>query len=53
MYLLGYLPRFGRVFLVDKAHNVVSYSLRLAFINYQTAILRGDMKTAAELLPVR
>lgn len=50
MYLLGYIPRDGRVYLADKDVNVVSYSLSLSVIEYQTVVLRGDMDTAAELL---
>ncbi|KXS13491.1 Coatomer, beta' subunit [Gonapodya prolifera JEL478] len=51
MYLLGYIPRDNRVFLSDKDLNVVSYSLPLSVIEYQTAVLRGDLETAERLLP--
>eukprot|EP01120_Amphizonella_sp_Union-15-10_P010882 TRINITY_DN4513_c0_g1_i3.p1 TRINITY_DN4513_c0_g1~~TRINITY_DN4513_c0_g1_i3.p1 ORF type:complete len:753 (+),score=136.29 TRINITY_DN4513_c0_g1_i3:78-2261(+) len=51
MYMLGYLPRFNRIFLIDKSHNVVSYTLHLAIINYQTAILRNDFEAAKNILP--
>lgn len=51
MYLLGYLPKVGRLILIDKAYNVVSYTLRLSVVNFQTAVLRGDIETAKELLP--
>ncbi|KAG0345867.1 Coatomer subunit beta' [Podila humilis] len=51
MYLLGYIPRDNRIYLVDKDVNVVSYSISLTVIEYQTAVLRGDMETAEELLP--
>lgn len=51
MYLLGYIPRDNRIYLVDKDVNVVSYSISLTVIEYQTAILRGDMETAESLLP--
>jgi len=51
MYLLGYIPRDNRVYLLDKSLNVVSYSLHLSIINYQTAILRGDLDTASKILP--
>ena len=50
MYLLGYLPRDGRVYVADKDVGVVSYALSLSVVEYQTLILRGDMDTAAELL---
>lgn len=51
MYLLGYIPRYNRVFLMDKSLSVVSYTLNLSIINYQTAILRRDFATAEKLLP--
>ncbi len=50
MYLLGYIPRDGRVYVADKDVNVTSYALSLAVVEYQTVVLRGDMDTAAELL---
>lgn len=51
MYLLGYIPRDNRLYLVDKDVNIVSYAISLTVIEYQTAVLRGDMETAATLLP--
>lgn len=51
MYLLGYVPRDNRLYLVDKNLNVVSYTLHLSIINYQTAIIRGDLDAAERLLP--
>jgi coatomer subunit beta' len=50
-YLLGYIPRDNRLYLVDKDVNVVSYAISLTVIEYQTAVLRGDMETAETLLP--
>ncbi len=51
LYLLGYLPKENRVYLTDKDMNVVSYSLPLTLIEYQTAVIRGDLETAEKLLP--
>ena len=51
MYLLGYIPSHNRIYLADKDVKVYGYSLSLNLIEYQTAILRGDMETAAEILP--
>jgi coatomer subunit beta' len=51
MYLLGYIPSMNRLLLIDKALQVVSYTLHMSIINYQTAILRGDHKAASEILP--
>ena len=50
MYLLGYIPRDGRIFLSDKEFNVVSYALSLSLVEYQTCVLHGDMDAAANLL---
>ncbi|KAI9311723.1 coatomer WD associated region-domain-containing protein [Dichotomocladium elegans] len=51
MYLLGYSPRENRVYLADRDVGIFSYSLSLAVIDYQTAVLRGDLESAAKLLP--
>lgn len=51
MYLLGFVPREDRVFLIDKAYNVVSYKLMLSVLNYQTAVVRNDFDAANEFLP--
>ncbi|PWN42990.1 putative SEC27-coatomer complex beta subunit [Ceraceosorus guamensis] len=50
LYLLGYLPQHGRVYLVDKDVNFFSYALSLAVVEYQTAILRQDLDGAKEIL---
>lgn len=50
MYVLGYLPRDGRIYLSDRDVNVVSFGLSLSMIEYQTVVLRGDMDLATELL---
>jgi len=50
MYLLGYLPRDGRIYLADKDVSVLSYALSLRVVEYQTVVLRGDMEAAAEIL---
>ncbi|KAJ1733772.1 Coatomer subunit beta' [Coemansia sp. Benny D160-2] len=51
MSMLGYVARDNRVYLADKSVSVVSYVLPLPVIEYQTAVLRGDMDLAQELLP--
>ncbi|EGD99086.1 coatomer subunit beta' [Trichophyton mentagrophytes] len=50
MYLLGYLPRDGRIYLTDKELTTVSFALSLSVVEYQTLVLRGDMDSATELL---
>lgn len=51
MFLLGYLAKEGRLYLADKDLTVVSYKLQTAIVNYQTAILRGDVTAARRFLP--
>lgn len=51
MYLLGYLPRDGKLYLADKDVSVVSYALSLTVVEYQTLVLRGDIDGAQSLLP--
>jgi coatomer subunit beta' len=51
MYLLGYIQRDSRIYLADKDVSFTSFSLSLSVVEYQTLVLRGDMETAAELLP--
>lgn len=51
MYVLGYLPRDGRVYVADKDVNVVSFALSLSVVEYQTLVLRGDLDAANEMLP--
>lgn len=48
---MGYIPSQNRVYLADKDVNVYGYSLSLSVVEYQTAVLRGDMDSADELLP--
>ena len=48
---MGYIPAHNRVYLADKDVNVYGYSLSLSVVEYQTAVLRGDMEAAGEILP--
>ena len=50
MYLLGYIPAHNKIYLVDEEVNVYAYGLSLVVVEYQAAILRGDMDAASELL---
>eukprot|EP00475_Leptophrys_vorax_P025589 TRINITY_DN3582_c0_g1_i3.p1 TRINITY_DN3582_c0_g1~~TRINITY_DN3582_c0_g1_i3.p1 ORF type:complete len:791 (-),score=213.32 TRINITY_DN3582_c0_g1_i3:3401-5773(-) len=49
-FVLGYIPKDNRVYLIDKQFNVVSYSLLLSVLVYQTAIVRGDIESASKTL---
>lgn len=48
--ILGYLAKEDRVYLIDKALNMVSYKVTLAVLQYQTAVMRGDFDSANDLL---
>ena len=50
MYMLGYLPRDGRVYIANKDVSVQSFALSLSVVEYQTLVLRGEMEAAAEVL---
>ncbi|KAH8814640.1 coatomer protein [Flagelloscypha sp. PMI_526] len=50
LYVLGYIPAHNRVYLADKDVNIYSYALALSVVEYQTAVLRGDMDAANEIL---
>jgi len=50
-YILGYLPKENRVFLGDKEMNVISYSLLLSVMEYQTCVMRQDFTSADQILP--
>ncbi|KAL1116678.1 hypothetical protein AAG570_005150 [Ranatra chinensis] len=51
MYLLGYVARQNLLYLTDKHHNIVCYTLLLSVLEYQTAVMRGDFETANRVLP--
>lgn len=51
LYVLGYVPRDDRLYLVDKELAVVSYQLLLSVLEYQTAVMRRDFTTADRVLP--
>ena len=51
MYVLGYIPKDNRLYLGDKELNVISYSLLLSVLEYQTAVMRQDFETADKVLP--
>ncbi|XP_056139515.1 coatomer subunit beta'-like [Lampris incognitus] len=51
MYLLGYIPKDNRLYLGDKELNIVSYSLLVSVLEYQTAVMRRDFSMADKILP--
>lgn len=48
MFLLGYLPSQNRLYCIDKEHNIVSYTLLLAVLEFKTAVVRGGIQIAKE-----
>jgi coatomer subunit beta' len=48
MYLLGYLPKENRLYCIDKEHNIVSFVLLLAVLEFKTAVVRGAFQIAKE-----
>ncbi|KZT37143.1 Coatomer, beta' subunit [Sistotremastrum suecicum HHB10207 ss-3] len=50
LYLLGFMPTHNRIYLADKEVNIYGYALSLSVIEYETAIIRGDLDAAAEIL---
>ena len=50
-YLLGYLAKENRAYLIDKTLAVVSFKVLLSVLQYQTAVVRGDFDAANAILP--
>ena len=50
-FILGYLPRDGRLYLTNRDFQVISFALSLSVVEYQTLVLRGDLEGAQSLLP--
>jgi len=51
LYVLGYLPSVSRVIAADKDMHLYTFALSLAVVEYQAAVLQGDMARADALLP--
>ena len=45
-HLLGHLPEQSKLFLIDKELNVTQQTLHLAFVKYQSAIMKKDFGRA-------
>ena len=48
-YIMGYDGKQNRLYMVDKKFNIYSYSLMLGVVNYQAAILSGELDQAKKL----
>ena len=51
MFLLGFLAKENRLFLIDKECGIVSFGLQTSVLEYQTAIVRGLEDAADAVLP--
>ncbi len=51
LFLLGYLPKEDRVYLMDKSRRIVSYTVLESYLQYQTAVVQKDFDAANEILP--
>mmetsp|Transcript_6275 Transcript_6275/g.9120 ORF Transcript_6275/g.9120 Transcript_6275/m.9120 type:complete len:846 (-) Transcript_6275:27-2564(-) len=49
-YLLGFLTKYNRVYLMDKSFKIISYQLHISVMQYETAIANDDLESAAEYL---
>ena len=49
-HILGYDGKQNRLYLVDKGLNIVTHRLLLSVMNFQVAILNGDLEQANKLL---
>lgn len=47
-FMLGYDAKQNRLYLIDKALNIVSYSLLVSVVNFQSAILNDDVHGAQQ-----
>lgn len=50
LYIVGYLPKDNRLYMIDRNASIVSFQLLLSVIEYQTAVVRRDFETAATIL---
>lgn len=50
MFLLGFLAKENRLYLIDKEFAIISFTLQMSVLEYQTAIVRGEDEVAASVL---
>ncbi|XP_061525991.1 coatomer subunit beta'-like [Phycodurus eques] len=51
LYLLGYIAKHEHLYLGDRDLHIVSYSLLVSVLKYQTAVMRRDFGVADKVLP--
>lgn len=45
-FLLGYIPETSKIYLIDKELSITPYTLHLALIEYQSAVIKGNFEAA-------
>ncbi|KAF0975489.1 hypothetical protein FDP41_005483 [Naegleria fowleri] len=50
-FFLGYVAKHNRIYIMDKDRNILSFRLFIQVLQYESAILRGDLESASLLLP--
>lgn len=46
LFLLGYIAAQQRIYLIDRDHSIVSYTLLLALVEFKTLMMRGEAEEA-------
>eukprot|EP01130_Rhizamoeba_saxonica_P017463 TRINITY_DN8476_c0_g1_i1.p1 TRINITY_DN8476_c0_g1~~TRINITY_DN8476_c0_g1_i1.p1 ORF type:complete len:927 (+),score=232.91 TRINITY_DN8476_c0_g1_i1:281-3061(+) len=49
-YLLGYVPRNNRIFLIDKSSSIISYRLDVSVTRFQSHVIDGNIELAMDML---
>lgn len=47
---LGFVSKQNKIYFMNQKRNIVTIDLNLNLLRYQTAVIRGDLETAEELL---
>lgn len=51
LFLLGYIAAQQRIYLIDREHSIVSYTLLLALVEFKTLVMRGETDDAYDMIP--
>jgi coatomer subunit beta' len=46
---LGFVPKNDKIYLMDREKSIYGYTLHISYINYQNAILNGDLESAEKI----
>lgn len=51
LFLLGYIAAQQRIYLIDREHSIVSYTLLLSLVEFKTLMMRGETDDAYAMIP--